>query len=70
MKIICIGLNYRKHAIEMGRPFPDEPVINFCKGVLVFTHNHSRATLPKQEKVLFPMPEQILLQRKVEKRIS
>jgi len=27
MKIICIGLNYRKHAIEMGRPFPDEPVI-------------------------------------------
>lgn len=27
MKIICIGLNYRKHAIEMGRPFPDEPVV-------------------------------------------
>ena len=27
MKIICIGLNYRKHAIEMGRPFPTEPVV-------------------------------------------
>ena len=27
MKIICIGLNYRKHATEMGRPFPDEPVV-------------------------------------------
>ena len=27
MKIICIGLNYRKHALEMGRPFPDEPVV-------------------------------------------
>ncbi len=27
MKIICIGLNYRKHAIEMGRPFPSEPVV-------------------------------------------
>jgi len=27
MKIICIGLNYRKHAIEMNRPFPDEPVV-------------------------------------------
>jgi 2-keto-4-pentenoate hydratase/2-oxohepta-3-ene-1,7-dioic acid hydratase in catechol pathway len=27
MKIICIGLNYRKHAIEMGRPFPKEPVV-------------------------------------------
>lgn len=27
MKIICIGLNYRKHALEMGRPLPDEPVV-------------------------------------------
>jgi acylpyruvate hydrolase len=27
MKIICIGLNYRKHAIEMGWPIPVEPVI-------------------------------------------
>ncbi len=27
MKIICIGLNYRKHAVEMGRPFPAEPVV-------------------------------------------
>ncbi len=27
MKIICIGLNYRKHAVEMGRSFPEEPVV-------------------------------------------
>ncbi len=27
MKIICIGINYRKHAIEMGRSFPEEPVV-------------------------------------------
>ena len=27
MKIICIGLNYRKHAMEMGRPIPVEPVV-------------------------------------------
>jgi acylpyruvate hydrolase len=27
MKIICIGLNYRKHAIEMGWPIPKEPVV-------------------------------------------
>lgn len=27
MKIICIGLNYKRHAMEMGRPFPDEPVV-------------------------------------------
>jgi len=27
MKIICIGLNYRRHAIEMGKPLPKEPVV-------------------------------------------
>jgi 2-keto-4-pentenoate hydratase/2-oxohepta-3-ene-1,7-dioic acid hydratase in catechol pathway len=27
MKIICIGLNYRKHAMEMGRSLPVEPVV-------------------------------------------
>jgi acylpyruvate hydrolase len=27
MKIICIGLNYRKHAQEMGSKIPDEPVV-------------------------------------------
>jgi acylpyruvate hydrolase len=27
MKIICIGLNYRNHAIEMGLPIPEEPVV-------------------------------------------
>jgi len=27
MKIICIGLNYRKHAIEMGWPIPEVPVV-------------------------------------------
>lgn len=27
MKIICVGLNYRKHAAEMNKPVPDEPMI-------------------------------------------
>jgi 2-keto-4-pentenoate hydratase/2-oxohepta-3-ene-1,7-dioic acid hydratase in catechol pathway len=27
MKIICIGLNYRKHAMEMGWSIPDQPVV-------------------------------------------
>jgi 2-keto-4-pentenoate hydratase/2-oxohepta-3-ene-1,7-dioic acid hydratase in catechol pathway len=26
-KVICIGLNYRDHAIESGAPIPEEPVI-------------------------------------------
>jgi acylpyruvate hydrolase len=27
MKIICIGLNYRKHALEMGWKIPEVPVV-------------------------------------------
>jgi acylpyruvate hydrolase len=27
MKIICIGLNYRKHAFELGWNLPEEPVV-------------------------------------------
>jgi len=27
MKIICMGLNYRKHCVEMGWQFPTEPVV-------------------------------------------
>lgn len=27
MKVICIGLNYRQHAAEMGWKLPDEPVV-------------------------------------------
>jgi 2-keto-4-pentenoate hydratase/2-oxohepta-3-ene-1,7-dioic acid hydratase in catechol pathway len=26
-KIVCIGLNYRDHALESGSPVPDEPII-------------------------------------------
>jgi acylpyruvate hydrolase len=30
MKIICIGRNYREHALELGNATPEEPVF-FCK---------------------------------------
>jgi 2-keto-4-pentenoate hydratase/2-oxohepta-3-ene-1,7-dioic acid hydratase in catechol pathway len=26
-KIVCVGLNYRDHAVEQGKPLPDEPMI-------------------------------------------
>lgn len=26
-KIVCVGLNYRNHALEMGKPLPPEPLI-------------------------------------------
>jgi len=45
MKIICIGLNYRRHAIEMGRPFPVEPVV-FLKPDSAILKNNKPFFLP------------------------
>jgi len=45
MKIICIGLNYRKHAIEMGWPIPGEPVV-FLKPDSSILRNNKPFFLP------------------------
>jgi 2-keto-4-pentenoate hydratase/2-oxohepta-3-ene-1,7-dioic acid hydratase in catechol pathway len=45
MKIICVGLNYRKHALEMHRPFPEEPVI-FLKPDSAILKNNKPFFLP------------------------
>jgi len=45
MKIICIGLNYRKHAMEMGRPLPAEPIV-FLKPDSALLKNNKPFFLP------------------------
>lgn len=45
MKIICIGLNYRKHAMEMGWPVPEEPVV-FLKPDSAILKNNKPFFLP------------------------
>jgi fumarylpyruvate hydrolase len=45
MKIICIGLNYRKHAIEMGWKLPEEPVV-FLKPDSALLKNNKPFFLP------------------------
>ncbi len=45
MKIICIGLNYKRHAMEMGRPFPSEPVV-FMKPDSAILKNNKPFFLP------------------------
>ncbi len=45
MKIICIGLNYRQHALEMGSPFPEEPVV-FLKPDSALLKNNKPFFLP------------------------
>ncbi len=45
MKIICIGLNYRKHAVEMGWPIPSVPVV-FLKPDSAILKNNKPFFLP------------------------
>lgn len=45
MKIICAGLNYRKHALEMNKPIPAEPVI-FLKPDSSIVKNNKPFFLP------------------------
>jgi len=45
MKIICIGLNYRKHALELGWPLPEEPVV-FMKPDSALLKNNKPFFLP------------------------
>ncbi len=45
-KIICLGLNYKDHAIELGKEFPDFPVI-FLRGATSLTGHNQPILLPR-----------------------
>ncbi|UZD24171.1 fumarylacetoacetate hydrolase family protein [Algoriphagus halophytocola] len=45
-KIICIGLNYRKHAIESGMPVPEVPII-FMKATSSLCGPFDNILIPK-----------------------
>ena len=44
--IICIGLNYRKHAEETGAKFPEYPVV-FFKGINTLQHTGGPIQIPR-----------------------
>lgn len=46
VKTICIGLNYRDHAIESGMEIPSEPVV-FCKLPGALCEHQALVTLPE-----------------------
>jgi acylpyruvate hydrolase len=45
-KIICIGLNYRAHAIEGGNPIPDYPAV-FMRGPTSLTPHEGKFIYPE-----------------------
>jgi 2-keto-4-pentenoate hydratase/2-oxohepta-3-ene-1,7-dioic acid hydratase in catechol pathway len=44
-KIVCVGLNYRQHAIEIGVPIPKQPVL-FNKFNTTLNHHNGTIKLP------------------------
>jgi len=48
-KIVCVGLNYRKHIEELGHEFPSEPVI-FSKPTTAIIGPNERIILPNASK--------------------
>ena len=46
-KIICVGLNYTKHAFETKMPLPPEPII-FFKSTSALTGPHDTLVIPKK----------------------
>jgi len=69
MKIICIGLNYRKHALELGWPIPEEPVV-FLKPDSAILKNNKPFFLPDFSKDIHYEVEVVLKISKLGKGIS
>jgi len=69
MKIICIGLNYRKHALELGWPVPAEPVV-FLKPDSSILKNNKPFFLPGFSKDIHYEVEVVLKISKLGKGIS
>ncbi len=69
MKIICIGLNYRKHAVELGRPIPAEPVV-FMKPDSSILKNNKPFFLPGFSSMIHYETEVVVRISKLGKGIS
>jgi 2-keto-4-pentenoate hydratase/2-oxohepta-3-ene-1,7-dioic acid hydratase in catechol pathway len=52
-KIVCVGLNYRRHAEEMGKPLPTEPVIFIKPSTAVLDPGGTIELPPQSDEVHF-----------------
>lgn len=50
-KVVCIGQNYRKHAEEMGKPIPKEPLIFTKPSTALNAHGQPIRLPPESEEV-------------------
>lgn len=68
-KIVCVGLNYRLHAEESGKPVPDEPIL-FLKPPSAVIGNGQTILLPPQSARVDYEGELVLVLGKMCKNVS
>lgn len=68
-KIICVGLNYRRLASELGRPIPKQPVL-FNKYNNALTGHYSTVTLPRDVKKFDYEAELVIIMGREAKNVS
>lgn len=59
-KIVCIGLNYRRHAQEIGQPIPKEPVL-FSKFNVALNHHNGAIKLPVEVSTKFDYEVELVI---------
>ncbi len=59
-KIVCVGLNYRKHAQETGAPIPKQPVL-FSKFNTTLNHHNGTVKLPVEAAVKFDYEVELVI---------
>src|SRR5919107_907586 len=64
-KIICVGLNYRDHVLEMGNQLPDHPTV-FAKFAPALVGAHDDIVLPRvSDKVDYEAEMTVVIGRSV-----
>ena len=59
-KIVCVGLNYRRHAKEIGMPIPKQPVL-FNKYNNALHHHNGRIKLPVEVATKFDYEVELVI---------
>jgi len=59
-KIVCVGLNYRRHAQETGAPIPKQPVL-FSKFNTTLNHHNGTVKLPVEAAVKFDYEVELVI---------
>jgi len=60
-KIVCVGLNYRKHALEIGMPIPKNPVLFNKFNNTLAAHNTTIRLPPREVSYKFDYETELLV---------